>query len=523
MNIPFGQDQIAGNAGAERTGPDRYAQGLGASDILSMLARGWWIVLMCMVLAVLSAAAFTIVKGASYTAQVNLLVKIGRERFAAIEVAPLERPNVVFQDRPEGINNEVEILRDGTLTVAVFRDLQAELEAMRRATEQALLDAPPSLARSLRLFARDARLWLNDMKDTVREPLYSIGLLTPIGDEAALMLRFHRSFNVQAIKQTDVLTASFQWDNPQFAAFALGRYLEAYRDRHVAVHAQSDAADVYRDQVTAARQEAEAAEQALTEFQQATGLTSPEAERTLAVQELLRLRREHVALGVEIDDLDLRRQQILAEAEGPARWSATPASLTTPAIVVIDERAVDLLLRIDALAERVTEDAPDLRRAEAELERLRARRLGLMLQQVDDEQASQRARASVLEAQITAQRTALETLSAQELQHQRLSEALALRRDMLRDYERLIERLRIGELLDRLSITSIHPISEVMPPLQPSGPRTMIVLAVSAVVGLMIGMLLALFRGVSDTRLRTAEDVTKGLGLPVVATLARAR
>ncbi len=523
MNNQFGQDKGASNQAADRAAPERSAQVLGASEILAMMARGWWILVLCTVLAVLSAAAITIVRSPTYTAQVNLLVKIGRERFTAIEVAPLERPNVVFQDRPEGINNEVEILRDGSLTVAVFPELQAELESMRRAAEQALMDAPPSLTRSLRLFARDAQLWLRDMMASVREPLYTIGLLEPISDDDALMLRFHRAFNVQAVKQADVLTASFAWDNPQFAAFALGRYIEAYQQRHVAVHAQTDAAHVYRDQVTSAREEAEAAERALTDFQRATGLTSPEAERTTAVQELLRLQREHIALGIEIDDLDLRRQQVLADAEGRSLWSATPESLATPAIVVIDERAVDLLLRIDALTEQVTADAPELRRAEAELERLRERKLRLMLQQIDNEQASRQARANILEAQIATQRAALETLSVQELQHQRLSETMALRRDMLRDYERLIERLRIGELLDRLSITSIHPISEVMPPLRPSGPRTLVVLAVAAVVGLMIGMLLALLRGIAGTRPRTPEDTAKGLGVPVAPPMARPR
>jgi tyrosine-protein kinase len=62
-------------------------------------------------------------------------------------------------------------------------------------------------------------------------------------------------------------------------------------------------------------------------------------------------------------------------------------------------------------------------------------------------------------------------------------------------------------------------IAPATPPTAPAGPRTMVNVAVGLLAGLVVGILAGLVRDLTDTRVRTAEDLGRVTGLPLLTTL----
>ena len=98
-------------------------------DILNVLfqhQKGMMIVFgSCVVMAVL----YVLLAPPVYIAESKVLVKMGREQLAALELNDSATPNVVIQQREQNINNEIEILQDPSLSAEVFPLLKQRLVA----------------------------------------------------------------------------------------------------------------------------------------------------------------------------------------------------------------------------------------------------------------------------------------------------------------------------------------------------------------------------------------------------------
>lgn len=293
------QDKGDGPASYGDTSNGGLGRIVSLDEIIGILLRAWKGIIFCTVLATVSAALLILLEGRTYVAQTSMLVKLGRERFSALQVAPLESPNAVFSDRPESVNNEIEILRDPSLTTAVFPALKARLQVA------------PQPTGGVRL-VKQVLSALKSSIATLKEPLYDLGLMKRITADQALLLQFYKAFHVSTIKQTDMLTLAFEWDNPDFAAFALRQYTEAYRVRHIEVHGQKNGLEIYRAEVETARKAVEESEEALIGFQRQMA-ASPDFQYEIIVNEVMALEQERGQLQVNIDELDLRKQALAAD------------------------------------------------------------------------------------------------------------------------------------------------------------------------------------------------------------------
>jgi capsular exopolysaccharide synthesis family protein len=87
----------------------------------------------------------------------------------------------------------------------------------------------------------------------------------------------------------------------------------------------------------------------------------------------------------------------------------------------------------------------------------------------------------------------------------------------------LRERAEELQVLSALQTGNAEVVQDAVPPGQPSSPRPRRNVALGFILGLMLGSGLAIFLDRADRRMRTADDVTDLLGLPLLAAIPRSR
>jgi uncharacterized protein involved in exopolysaccharide biosynthesis len=71
--------------------------------------------------------------------------------------------------------------------------------------------------------------------------------------------------------------------------------------------------------------------------------------------------------------------------------------------------------------------------------------------------------------------------------------------------------------------TNVFVLSPAAPPLTPSAPRRLLIVAMSAVLGVLLGIALALGLEMVRRRVRSQADIVEVLGVPVLGVLPRTR
>jgi len=129
----------------------------------------------------------------------------------------------------------------------------------------------------------------------------------------------------------------------------------------------------------------------------------------------------------------------------------------------------------------------------------------------------------VAEQRATELRAAVERQHAKVLQQQAQRDAAAvLLRDVQnaqRAYDAVLDRANKTALESQDSQPTVLRIDTATTPARPYWPKVPLNVAVAAVLGLLFGVLLALWREARDTRLRSAEDVVVRLRQPVLLSL----
>jgi len=117
-------------------------------------------------------------------------------------------------------------------------------------------------------------------------------------------------------------------------------------------------------------------------------------------------------------------------------------------------------------------------------------------------------------------KSALESQRAETLmQNERAIELSIKQRDAQASaqlYESLLEKLNDVQLLSTLNTTNIQPLDKAEIPTVPARPQKLFTIGLSGLVGLMLGILLAVFVEYLDNTVKSTEDVDRLLGLPAL-------
>ena len=323
-----------------------------------------------------------------------------------------------------------------------------------------------------------------------------------------------RGLDVKPSRESNVINVNYTGTEPVFAAALANAFAQAYinvnLDLRLAPARQY--ATFFEEQTKAARAKLEAAQKALSDYQQANGITSVDEKVDFETTKLNETSSQLTAVQGLTTDSQSKRQSGKADTVAEVMQSPLINSLKT---------------EISRLEAKLTESSgnlgknhPQTQRSEAELATLKAQldsETRKISSSIETTYQVSRQREAQLQGALAGQKNRVLLLNKQR------DELNVLRRDIesaQRTFEVVSQRASQTNLESQTTQTNIAVLNPAAAPDGPSKPRLFLNILVSIFLGTLLGIGLALMLELANRRVRSAADLADALGLPVLGSIA---
>lgn len=458
--------------------------------------------------AMIGALAYLILTEPSYESVVRILVQMGQEKAEAAEMSAA-KPNVIFSARPEDIRNEIEILKDKSVAYAIMPELKEWLAKAYR--------PPESIIDRLRAWFHRT---LRALKEFVKQPLYFLGLATRLTPDQEFALSLQGALDAERAEETDVIRLKVTWSNPQFAAVVANAFAKEYVRRRIQVYATGNAERFYRGQIEHQREKLADIENQIEKFRKEQGVSDAGLQRELLLRDISRLEQEFDQGGVDMRELQAKREAVQQLFDRTDEWIETPMiGSVIPDMTALDKRYFDLVAERNRLLETDTAKSRAVQSVGAQIAKLRAQKLDSLKNFIQLQSDGAGKRRALIAASIVAKRGALAELDRNARVLQDIDRQRELTDRSYKEYAKKAEDFRISQALSRERLTSVKIIGPALPPEKFSKPWVSVILGLTALLSLFLGFAYATLSEYFDHTFRDHADVESVLGIRLLATV----
>ena len=322
--------------------------------------------------------------------------------------------------------------------------------------------------------------------------------------------------------QSSVIDVSFLGTDPQTAADVANGFAQAYMDTvlELRVEPTRQAAEWFDEQLKTLRADLESAQARVTEFQRLHGIVSADESLDVEFARFADLSRQLL----EAQQLSLtrrtREQQIRDTLADGASLEQLPEIQSDEQIRRLKLDLVAGESRLETLATQYGSNYPEYQRQLAE----NASRRGALeaaMRIVADTAASQSEESERREGEI---RAALDIQRSRLLELRNGRDELAVLAGNVqiaqRAYDTAMQRFVVSQVESRASQANVALLNPATAPAGPYRPNVPLNVAMSLVVGLLLGIGLAVVRELADRHVRTLTDLDYGPEIPQLGTLS---
>lgn len=323
------------------------------------------------------------------------------------------------------------------------------------------------------------------------------------------------ALTVKPSRDSSVLGIAFTARDPAFAAAAANAFAQAYIDTslELKVEPARQYSDWFNDRSSGVREELEAAQRRLSDYQQQHRILTGTDERLDVESERL------AQLSAQLVAVQAQRAESRSRTSQPGSVDTLPEVLQNGLIQGLKTDIARLEAQRGQSLRRLGPNHPEVARIDAELGSLRSR-VGAETARVAGSLATAARMNDAREAEIAA---AVEAQKAKVLElkaHQ--SRIGVLQRDVenaQRAYDMVTQRYAQTSLESQTRLTNVVVLSPAAEPVVPSTPNLPLNLLLSIVVGGLLGVGVALWRELRHPRIRGEGELGQLLGVPVLAVL----
>lgn len=321
--------------------------------------------------------------------------------------------------------------------------------------------------------------------------------------------------SVDPSKESSLINITYSSDEPDFSAAIANSFAENYQQTSVQLKTEpaQKASGYFEQQIKSLKSDLEQAHTKLSKYQQDKGITNPE--QSLDVETM------------RLNDLSSQLSQVQALAiDTQSRQSAirknaadSPDVALNPVVQSLRIDATKAETKLGEISQRVGKNHPEYKSAEAELNKIRSQ---LQLE-------ISRASSSISSASNINQQREAELRTQVELQKKRVLD-LNGTRDELTVLQKDVDTAQkaLDAVSQRYSQTSIEGqsnqsdiaiLNPAIPPGSPSGPKSLLNIALAIVMGAILGIGFGFLAELADRRVRSKDDIVNILELPVLAVI----
>ena len=335
--------------------------------------------------------------------------------------------------------------------------------------------------------------------------------------ETWLLDSFQKRLEVKPSREAGVISVAYRAPDPNFAAGVANAYIQAYLETSLALRVDpaKQYSTFFDSRAKEARDTLEKAQTKLSAFQKAKGIVATDERLDVETARLNELSSQAVMLQALTSEAGSRQ----AQARGGSADKMQEV-LNNPLIGTLKADMSRAEARLQELNARLGSDHPQVLESKANIASLRSR----------VEAETQRVTGGVGVSDSIARqrgadvRAALESQRAQVLRMKAVrDEGSVLVRDVesaQRAFDTVVARFNQSTLESQTTQSNVSLLTAAEPPLEPSSPKIFLNTAAAILLGglLAVGGVLSL--ELMNRRVRSAEDVSATLALPMLGLLA---
>ncbi len=334
--------------------------------------------------------------------------------------------------------------------------------------------------------------------------------------EQYYMDALRKGLEVKPARLSNVVSIHFYSPSASYAATVANAFAKAYVDTNVELKADP-ARDfkLWFDARTAqARDKLEQAQSKLSKYQQEKGIVVPSDQR-------LDMENSRLAeLSSQLSVVQGQRAESASRRDQASdQMGSSPDVLQNSLIQALRGDVARMEAKQQELARDLGRNHPKFKSSEAELASLKEK-LDVEIHRVA---ASVGGSDSVIGQKERQIRAAVEAQKARVLQlNAQRDEAAVLRNDVESSqlaYDLVLKRLAATNLESQVQQTNVSILSEALPPVKPTSPKPLLNTALGILIGTLLGTVAAVLIELRRPRLRSLEDVTAVLSVPVLASI----
>jgi len=321
--------------------------------------------------------------------------------------------------------------------------------------------------------------------------------------------------------QSSVIQVSFSSADPRFSALVTNAFAKAYINTmlELRVEPMQQAAVWFDEQLKSLRANLEDAQAKLTDYHRQQGIISADERLDVENARLGELSSQLVRTQDQTFDLDTREQQARALRKQGASPDKLPDVLANAQVQKLNADLLHGEVKLQELSTQYGANYPQYERQLSENQSLREKldaEMRKVVAGIENSKRQSRQREAELKGAMEAQRARL-----LELKEHR-NELTVLARNVesaQRTYEAAMQRSVISQVEGRASQTNVALLNPAVAPRRPSYPKIVLNIALSVVVGTMLGMGMAILTELLDRRVRAPSDLDQGQNVPLLAVL----
>ncbi|HQY08342.1 MAG: chain length determinant protein EpsF [Burkholderiales bacterium] len=335
--------------------------------------------------------------------------------------------------------------------------------------------------------------------------------------DAWLADNIKKKLDVKPSRESNVININYTNPDPRAAAAIANAFVRAYMD--ISIGLRISPAKQYNEFFDARSKElregVEKAQAKLSDYQKTHGILATDERFDIENQRLNELNSQLVAL-----------QALSAESTSRQAQAKTSADqlhdvINNPVVAGLRADQSRQEARLQELSARLGDAHPQVVELKANIAELRSR-LETETRRVSGSvgvtNTINKQREAEIRASLEAQRSKVLALKQQR------DEVVVLQREVetaQRSYDQVVQRLSQTNLESQNTQTNISVLTPASEPADHSSPKILLNTLLSVFLGTLLAVGFALVRELMDRRVRSLDDLSEGLGLPVLGSLPR--
>lgn len=326
-----------------------------------------------------------------------------------------------------------------------------------------------------------------------------------------------RDLDVKPSRESNVITINYTGTDPDFAAAMANAFAQAYIDVNLDLRLAParQYASFFDEQTKAARAKLELAQQAMSTYQQKSGITVADDRLDYEMSKLSETSSQLTNVQGQTTDSQSKRANARPDTVAEVMQSSLVNSLKAD--------IARLEAKLNESNGNLGKNHPQTQRTEAELATLKAQleaETRKITTSIETSYQVGKQREAQLQGSLAAQKARVLALNKQR------DELNVLRRDIesaQRAFEIVSQRASQSNIESQSTQTNIAVLNNAVAPGSPSKPRVFFNILLSVFLGTFLGIGLALVLELMDRRVRSAEDLVEALEIPMLGSISSAK